>query len=702
MHKKYVLAVITLFLFTVSHAQQPDTILIDQYNIDEVTISVNKQKEQLVNAPASLTQLSSFHLQLLNYDKLNDLSASIPNLYMPDYGTQLTSPIYLRGIGSRIKEPAVGLYVDGVPYYDKGSFDFQMLDVEKVEVLRGPQGTLYGRNTMGGLISITTKAPEYTRKTELVAEYGNYNAQKYQLSHHQGFGQKLATKLNLQYNSRNGYFNNVYTSKPSDDALSWQGNLQTLYRPNGATKIRAGLNYDRSENQGFAYKSVASDENPDDASVAYDFPSGYLRDMANAFVNIDRDTKTGNFTSITSYQFLKDEHLVDQDFTTADLFQVDQDRKQNLVSQEWRYQADIGRFAFVGGAYGFFSNQDKSVLVDYGSDAASIYHTPPGYNKLKNYRHENLAGALFGQVTWKDLLPSLDMIMGIRWDNEYASMDYGYFRSIEDTEIARQDTLVNAFYQQWMPKITFRYVFPKTGNVYAALSKGYKSGGFNSTFESAADISYEPEHSWNYEIGTRLQFFKKRLKTNLSLFYIDWQNQQIYQPVPSGMGSMITNAGQSKSYGLEVEAGVLLLKNLLFNASWGFTRAEFIDYAYDPEAGLNYRGNFLPYVPAHNASAGLQYRIPLQHELFKSITVAGQYHRRGKLYWNEENDAWQEPYNLFNASIAASTNRFTLRVWANNITNTSYQAFYFEALGNSYFQSGRPRLFGVTLSFNTL
>lgn len=683
-------------------SQSPDTLLINQFDLEEITVTANKQEEKLIDIPASLSMVSAEQVQNKQVHKLNDLTSVIPNLYMPDYGTQLTSPIYIRGIGTRIKEPSVGLYVDGVPRYDKGTFDFHFMDIEKVEVLRGPQGTLYGRNTMGGLIHVQTREPQSKPGTQLKAMYGNYNKQKYALVHHQPLGEKFALKLSGQYFQRKGYFENAFTRQPVDDMNTYQGDVKLKWEPQKNISLNAGFHYGFSENQGFAYKNVGENENHQEAEVAYDYPSGYYRNLLTGFVRFKHKMGKSEITSISSMQQLKDEHLVDQDFTTSDLFRVGQDRAQNLFSQELRYNLNIKDFSVVAGLYGFFMKLDKEVLVEYGSDAAALYSTPEGYNKKKNYLNKNFSGAAFGQVTWHDLLPLFDVIAGIRWDHEFAEMDYEYKKRIGDNPLEKQDTLTTASFQQWMPKFTVRYRLPGKGNIYASVSKGYKSGGFNSTFESAEHISYEAEYNWNYEIGTRLQLFRKRLKTNLALFYIDWDNQQIYQPVPSGMGSMITNAGESKSMGFELETSIRASDNLSFSGSIGYTEAKFLNYERYPDKNINYKGNYLPYVPRFNTSAGIRYKVLTGGEPVQSVKFGTRFQYTDKQFWTADNEYSQAGYGLLNANISAQISSFTLSLWGRNLTNTSYQAFFFEALGNHYVQSGKPRLIGLTLTFNGL
>lgn len=699
MQQKLLLWILGICL-SINTFSQTDTLIIDQYNLEEVTISVNKTVERSVLVPASLTNISSYQFEQHHFQKLNDLTSLVPNLYMPDYGTQLTSPVYIRGIGSRIQEPSVGLYVDGVPYYDKGTFDFQLADIKQIEVLRGPQGTLYGRNTMGGLIHILTQQPLSHPQTQLSLEYGNYNAQEYGVIHHQPINNQLSAKLSAQYQARDGYFTNQFSQLGADANTSFQGEMKLQWR-NERSELKTAIRHHHSENEGFAYKQLPTNEQQQ-TSVAYDFPSGYNRDLTTASLHWAVKLDKGELIAVTSAQRIKDEHQVDQDFTTQDLFQVVQDREQYFASQELRYHLNNAKWSVTAGIYGFYKQLNKTVDVAYGTDAQTLYHTPEGYNKRKQYENRNASGAMFSQFTLLQVFNALDITFGLRYDTEYGQMDYEAQNRLFEQVLSQQDTLPGRWFHQWMPKVTIKYPFGQDGNIYGTVAKGYKSGGFNSTFEEAAHISYDAEHSWNYELGMRLKWLQNKLQTKMALFFIDWDNQQIYQPVPSGRGSMITNAGKTQSYGLEFEATARPVKNLLVNAAIGYTEATFVEYETDPNAGTNLNGNYLPYIPRYTANGGLQYRIPINGRVLQTLTLGSQYAHTGQQYWTEDNSIKQNDYGILNAKLTAETEQFAMSLWVKNLSNTQYQAFYFEALNNHYVQSGIPRLIGITLSYKGL
>ena len=184
--------------------------------MNEVVVRSFKQNRDLRLEPLSASSVTGTAIQNKNITGIKEFSSFIPNLFMPDYGSKLTSPVYIRGIGSKINAPSVGLYVDGIPYFEKSAFDFDFAEIDRVEVLRGPQGTLYGRNTMGGIINVYTKSPLKFQGTNASISNGTYGAREYALSRYAKIGEKFGYSLSADYNRSDGYFTNTFTDKKAD------------------------------------------------------------------------------------------------------------------------------------------------------------------------------------------------------------------------------------------------------------------------------------------------------------------------------------------------------------------------------------------------------------------------------------------------------------------------------------------------------
>jgi outer membrane receptor protein involved in Fe transport len=279
---------------------------------------------------------------------------------------------------------------------------------------------------------------------------------------------------------------------------------------------------------------------------------------------------------------------------------------------------------------------------------------------------------------------------------------------------------------QFSPKFTLNYELAADSRVYASVSRGYRAGGYNfqlfsdvlqseletlahtpktqmrDTTPDAGLISYKPEYSWNYEAGARAAFFQNRVQAAVSLFYIDSRDQQITQFVSSGLGRVMKNAGRSQSHGVEAS-----LKGSFndFSAvvNYGYTHATFLQYSDSVSAGnqrtaVDYRGKYIPFVPRHTLSVSAEYAFRFRHSWLERLTVSAQYTGLGKIYFTEDNDAAQDFYGLLDASVTAEKNKFSLTIWSKNITNATYNLFYFNGINsNSFAQQGLPLQFGVTL-----
>ncbi|MDZ7777640.1 MAG: TonB-dependent receptor plug domain-containing protein [Bacteroidales bacterium] len=270
-------------------------------------------------------------------NNLTELSSRVPNLFMPDYGSKLTTPIYIRGIGARINSPSVGLYVDNVPYFEKAAFNFEFFDVEQIEVLRGPQGTLYGRNTMGGIINVTTRSPLPERVTNFSVKAGNYSSYKASFGHHQPVNDKLGFVLNGAFVDRGGYNTNQFTGNQADDLRSYSGRLRAQYEPKENLTIEYSLNYEDSDQNGYPYAEYTDSTNTV-KDVNYNQDSKYSRKLLSNNVTAEYTTGNSVIKSVTSHQYLDDKQSVDQDFTPASLFFVDQLQEQHMISQEFYFK----------------------------------------------------------------------------------------------------------------------------------------------------------------------------------------------------------------------------------------------------------------------------------------------------------------------------------------------------------------------------
>ncbi|MDD4756665.1 MAG: TonB-dependent receptor [Prolixibacteraceae bacterium] len=684
------LLLIQLHLF----ADNFDSDTLKNYKLDEIIIKSPKYNRNIFDIPAAATMIPERVLENNRIENLTDISNIIPNFFMPDYGSKLTSPVYIRGVGNRINTPSVGLYVDEIPYFEKAAFNFDFYDIERVEVLRGPQGTLYGRNAMGGLINVITNRPGRDKSTNISVDYGNFNQIRSNITHNQPVSNSLALMASINQRHNDGFYENQFTRTDIDRINSYSGRIKAFYTPSENFDALANIQYEDSRQGGYPY-ALFNDETMEAGSISYDKESIYNRKLLSAGLNLNYKTGEFSLRAVSSLQKLDDEQEIDQDFTPQSLFFVTQDQQLQMLAQELIAESTTGGvYNWLVGAFGFKQILDKSVGLEYGPDGLVKYKLPYSeYYYIKTYDNINTGIAFFHQSTIN--LGNFSLSAGIRADLEKATLDYNHDKfpdgNRNNAEMVKSDTL----FFEILPKVALKYNISEYLVPYITVSKGYNPGGFNATFERVEDRSFDSEYSWNYEAGLKAKWLQQRVYANIAFFYIDWTNQQIYQTVPSGTGSMLTNAGKSESKGIELELTALPARNLETWMAFGYNEAKFIEYVKNENE--DYSGNYLPYVPSFSFNAGGNYLVEIKSGWLDRIKLNLTYNGFGKHFWHESNEAFQKYYGLLNHRISFEKNNTTLSFWGKNILNTDYNSFYFQALGNSYAQIGKPATMGLNL-----
>ncbi|VBB44270.1 conserved exported hypothetical protein [uncultured Paludibacter sp.] len=662
--------------------------------LSEVVIEASKDKLKLNEIPASVSIISANKIKENNINSLKDLTSNVPNLFMPDYGSKLTSPLYIRGVGSRINAPSVGLYVDNVPYFDKSTFAFDFFDVQRIEVLRGPQGTEYGRNTMGGIINILTKSPWDYQGTHLDLTAGTYGYYGVNAGYYGKTNEKFAYSLALNLLHNDGFFTNQFLNNKVDKLNSYGIRNRLIYKFSDRFSVENIFSFERSNQGGYPYATY-NDSTKKANKISYNQYSSYLRNLASDALVFKYITNYFDVKATTSYQYLSDNQKIDQDFTKDSIYFVIQKQKQNMISQEIILNSNKKqKYSWLIGTYGFIQQFNNSVNTN-------IYTSKKQNDK--RYDHIIKGGALFHQSTLNNfLVKNLSLIAGIRMDVETDNLSYKCDTTNTKTAVTSNeaDTTYNPLNSfEFLPKVALNYKWDKN-NIYAVIARGYKTGGFNSTFERPEDLTFDPEYSWNYEIGVKSSLFNDFLYADLSLFYIDWKNQQIYQTVPSGKGSMLKNAGHSSSKGFETMLKTKTFCGFDLQASYGLTYAKFITFVQN--ANTDYSGNYIPYVPKHTLSLMAKKTVDFNSDILDKIVFNILYRGAGEIYWNDANSHKQDFYGLLDANISFIRKNFQFDIWGSNLTNNYYEAFYFEIqnLGKKYVQTGKPLQAGVKLSVN--
>ncbi len=657
----------------------------DTIKMNEVVIDAGKTNMKIQQIPVSVTAVTAKEIETLKIDNVTNLNGFVPNLFMPEHGTRLNTDIYIRGIGVSKGEASVGVYVDDISYFDSGTVNFELADVKKIEVLRGPQGTLYGRNTMGGLIKIYTPEPASRLGGMLKLDYGNYNQQKAVGSLNLPVSDNFGVLLDGAYAHKDGFFINEYDGSNPDRMDTYSGRIKMAYKPTNRLKMRFVLGYEKNNQDGFPY-AVYDVENQIAEAINYNQPSAYDRDFLSGgyFLNYEADKFDVTFTA--SYQKLKDNYEIDQDFLPVDVYFIDMDRDNKAYVEELNFKSKSdSKIKWIAGLFSFQRRLYKDVLVDLTTPQTNI-------KLLKNYDQDIDGGAMFGQMEVP--FGKFALTTGLRWDMEKSRLDYNYDMEVHAHKVHKDDFIHYLSYNQILPKLSLTYFANEDVNIYASLTKGYKAGGFNPTIERPEDEVYNPEYSWNYEAGIKSVWLEDHLTANLSVFYIDWKDQQVIQSVPSGHGIMTKNAGKSTSKGIEFESRYKFNRNFNLALALGYTDAQFDEYK--KNATTDYSGNEIPLVPKYTFGAIANYKWFVSSDLIKYVSVNANYKYFGKFYWDVANEAYQDSYGLLNANLSVAFDKFSVGVWGKNLLDTDYNSYYFtiSTLHKAYVEPAHPLQYG--------
>lgn len=764
--------VIALFIFGQTNLYADDIKVntndtIKTMHMGEVVItSSTKETNNIQKLPGSVTVLSPLMIAGKQIEAIKDISSFVPNLYIPDYGAKLTSAIYIRGIGTRSSGQSVGLYVDNVPYFDKSTFDFELADIQRIEVLRGPQGTLYGRNAMGGIINISTISPFDFQGKKISVSAGSYGQYKVKASHYAKLNEKFGFTAAAYYDHNGGFFTNAYTGEKIDKEDNLGGRFKLEGRLNPNFRLAYSFSADYSDQGAFPYRKFNGKGNTDYhfvEQVNINDPSSYKRLMLTNNFSLEYKNDRYVLSSITGYQHFNDDMNMDQDFSPISIFTINQKQKQNSLSEELTFKTNKDNdYQWSFGMYGFYNNSHTEAPVNFKEDGIKLI-LQPVFDQLKkkfpkmpylkvtdknliipgDFNLPSYGLALYHQSTYNNLLvEGLSITAGIRLDYEKQKMDYlseskmhmgfsfaenGPFIDMEKffkIPTSKIDQSISQDFWEVLPKVSLKYECSPNTFTYFSVAKGYKTGGYN--IQMSADVmqsqmrydmmsslkdiipikipspapledvaAYKPERSWNYELGVRSILFDHRLTAELTGFFTNIKDVQLTKFVTSGSGRILTNAGKSRSYGVEASLRAHITYGLSADFNYGFTRAEFQDYN---NGKKDFTGNTMPYIPRHTVNVGLHYVRLLHGAWIDQFSASAQFSGVGKIYWTEHNDIYQKFYGTLNAKVGVRKGIVSCNLWSKNLTNTHYSTFYFESFGTPLLQLGKPFQIGAEVA----
>lgn len=737
---------IVIFLFASSGAvakekpikQKKNANKISKQNIEleTITVTAEKREENIQDVPVSVTALSGIQIEDTGVETIEELTAYIPNMIIHQFGPRGVHMLpFIRGIGATNRgEPALAFFVDGVSYLDGSAFNTgDLFDIERVEVLRGPQGTLYGRNALGGVVNIITKKPTNDFYSWSRFSLGDYSSWKISAGLNAPIiKDQLFLNISGFYSKRDGYTENDLSGESVDTRQGYSGRVKLRWLPTDALDVTLALNHNDASDGSYATGPLSEvRENPYHVHHDYKGDAYSDADQTQENLSIVYEAPWFTVTSITGLMQTSLDSQGDMDSTPNDYFLAHYLNEDDQFTQEFRFSSNENQdkpYKWLVGVYlSDYTRERKSddnYRPDFYNLAAAGALTAMGLqidsHTIHNINLDNQSAAIFGQATYT-FFDKLDITAGLRYAYEDKSADTtmtqssdisGWGASMLPVYLADPvagpmlapyvysgpvaDIDDNQDYTELLPKFSMAYHLDEQVMAYASVSKGFRSGGFNADmlgFSSSSDFKYGPEYSWNYEMGVKSSLLNGKLIANAGVFYIDYKDQQVFQF--SGAHQLITqNAGETTSKGFEVELNAKPVQGLELTANYSYTDAEF-DVFSVPD--MDYAGNKIPYVPQYDYLLAAQYRHPLSASttLFGRIEVHGV----GSFFWDHANTTEQEAYQTFNARIGAEFKHFDIYLWGKNLFEEEYEDMAFEYPYLGWFgQSGDPRTIGITLT----
>jgi iron complex outermembrane receptor protein len=733
---------IAISLLASAAVQAQETSLRDG-TIDEIVVTAQRREQSLQDVPIAMTAISADELAAAQVTDLGGLQALVPNLSMT-VGDSMNAVAFIRGVGQReniaFADPGVGIYVDDV-YLGRAQGAFlDVLDVERIEVLRGPQGTLYGRNTIGGAIKYVSAAPTEQAHgwSELTA--GNFGRVDFKASAGGPLTDALSGKLTVAKLTEDGYTRNLFDgAKIGDrDTTAWRGALRL--RATDALMLDFAVDGTRARPDS-ARPPILMVPGLVSGGVVRSDP--YVTDLNFAdAADLDTDgavltatwqaADNWTFKSVTAYRQLKWLFHFDVDATPLRTFDVFvEDEEQDQTSQELQFAYTSPRLNAVGGLY-YFREQDITVQGVFAPDFLGL-----GFYEIDRNDQRNRSYAAYTQLDFK-LLPQLTLTAGLRYTQEekdfrriqefFGDIDFngavdvpaptsvaelvaalGTGIRVTDLDIPDRDPFDNTW-SDVSPKLGLSWQATDDALLYATASKGFKSGGFFGRANAAFDASpYDQEELRSYEVGFKSTLLEQRLRLNTAVFYNDYRDMQVTSFAASGGALVATfdNAGRSTLQGAELETIFAVSDAFTLQANVSYLDAQFDEYLIAaPGGGLIDVADqrTLPFTPEWTARLGASYRVVLGSG---QLDLGADLSHRSKTYFEiNGSEALAQPgYELVNAAAiyTSAGGQWRLMLAGQNLTDEEYRDFGFDLSGSGLGQFayyGKPRSYSFSVRFS--
>ncbi len=681
--------------------------------IDEIVVTAQYRSENIQRVPLAISSVSGDDLAAAGVSDLTGLSANVPGLYLSSYST-LSPQLFIRGVGSNddgiTSEGAVGVYLDGVYVGRASSALFDLFDLDRVEVLRGPQGTLYGRNTNGGAIKIVTAQPGPNFNAAVEVGYGSFDQRTLRGLVSGALGDNVYAKLSGSYRGRDGWTRDTATGVRlnDEDSASLRGQL----RIEPASGVDATLSLDYSRDRPTStFKEVVGgtlfglyQESPDPFVGSYDLPGAFIRrDIAGASVAINWDTGPAVLSVISAYRDTDIHYTEDYDSTPFPVVQLDTRQRAKQFTQELRLVSEEGEssFSWIAGAFYLRDrgrSLDQFILPFFGLD-----------DEITSASTQTSSIAAFGEFSLR-VTDRLQLTVGARYTHERKQLAVQRTYRPQDGSplidfVPLTDTAIS--FDNFSPRLVVEYQATEDVLGYASVTRGFKSGGFNNFPANAiaAATAFSPENITAYEVGLKVTAFDRRLRVNSAAFYYDYSDLQVFAPIDTG-GALpviqITNAAKASVKGLEIELTATPVHGVTVELNYAHLLSRYRRFLFN---AVDLAGNTLPRAPRDTVTASLEWAGSIAGDT--QLRLRGEYVYSSNLFFTPFNDPDLQTgrFGLLNASatLALGGGHWTLSVYGRNLTNKHYLGHGIDAIANFFDlktgQLAAPRQYGITLGW---
>lgn len=664
----------------------------DIQSLNEVVITSEKKESRMQRTPVAVTVLNSKDIKKSRIWSFSDINGLAPSLHTVEHGGSSSSLfINIRGVMGLHSQSAVATYVDGVYQFESFSVPLQLNNIERIEVLRGPQGTLFGRNAFGGVINIVTKRPTNSTRGSIQMDFGNYGQQRYAASYNTPLiKNKLFMNVSGAFNQREGIYTNTVTHSSFDRPQGITGRVRLRYIPSDKWNFHLNGRFERNEDYG-SYPWVTSDSLlfAEPYTVGRNSRNIELRNNISASLKAGYSGENSNFHSITSIQNYRRgfPELLDTDFSAVDLIKTKNDWNVTTLSQELRVS----------------SAEKNNSLLDW-TVGTYLWTAPNGTNYNSTFRAEtegksvsernsrlnNTGLAFFGQASYK-ITKKLKTTIGLRYDYEDRKLmqERKEMDANGNIQSSMPYTKFQNSFEAFTPKVIFGYQAADKTYVYAQYARGFRAGGLNAFAPEADDIPYGPEYSDNFELGIKNTFWDNRMRINLTGFYLQQRNQQV--TVIEDAFFLTKNTGDMNNLGLELDFYAIPLKGLQLDWKASFSDAEYTHLtAFSNGENRDFSGNKPLFNPDLSSFISLQYSKSFTQNI--SGFIRGEHQYSGAYYLNFDNVIRQSPYNMYNGRVGLQYKKYKVAFWVKNLTDIRYRTW-----ASRVFLLNTPRTWGVSL-----